>query len=236
MRERGKGARQLTKLAERDVEKRPHDLRIEVRAGRTHEFGTGLGERHGLLVRPGRGHYLEAVADGDKPSRIRDLVAAQALGIPRAIELFVVLPDAVGPRPEPGNEWRGSYFARAGVPEDDHPFGVVESAGLVQDARGNVELADVVKQRGPLQLRALVSVEAHFVGQKRGVGPRPFRVPNGPAVVPAQRGDHGQEIFGARLSVARVGGVLHLAEPLLEIGPEREAQARRRVIGKDQGH
>ena len=85
--------------------------------------------------------------------------------IPGAIDFFVMLPDAVRPWPEPVDERRRALLAGGRVTEDDPAFSLVERTGLVQNGGGNVELADVVEQGRPLQLGALVGVEAHFIGQ-----------------------------------------------------------------------
>ena len=117
LREGGERSGHHSNLAEGNVQERPHDLRIEVGSRTAHEFGACGGEGHGLLVRPGRGHDFEAVADGHQAPGIGDLIAAQPPWIPGAVEFLVVLPDAVGPRPEPGDERRLTLLAGGRVTE-----------------------------------------------------------------------------------------------------------------------
>ena len=91
-----------------------------------------------------------------------------------------------------------------------------------------------MEQRRPLQLGALVSVEAHFFGQQRGVRPRPFRVAHRPAVVTAQRGHHRHQMLGVVLG--RVVAGLYRAQTLLQAGLQGDPEPRRGVVREHQGH
>ena len=75
------------------------ELGIESSASVLAEIGHDLGSRQGVAKRPPVGHRIDHVGHGDEPCRDRNLVARQAVGIPRSV------PPLAMPR-QPGSEGR----------------------------------------------------------------------------------------------------------------------------------
>ena len=139
------------------------------------QFDARLGRRERLLVGTGRGHHVERVGDGDDAAGERDLLAGEAVRVARAVEPFVVLARGATPVAEPRAQADQPLVAGAGMPSDLLPLLGRQLALLVEDLRGNFELADVVQQRGPVQTRRALRIEAELLADEVGVGRAPVR-------------------------------------------------------------
>ncbi len=121
---------------------------------------------------------------------------------------------------------------------DDGELVIGEPTGLVQDLFGDVELADVMEQPGPAQLRSIGIRELQLLTDQFGVRPDPFAVASGQAVVSGKRRDEHEKILG------RLG--LGVAQPLrldLDDGafeflggrcPQGEGETVGCLVGEDQ--
>src|SRR5665213_132577 len=94
-----------SKATDGDVEERPHDHGIELRARAASEFLSRPRRTCRPLVRARRGHHLEGVGHGDDACAERDLLASQTVGISRSIMLLMVLGNREAPLAEPRTEW-----------------------------------------------------------------------------------------------------------------------------------
>jgi hypothetical protein len=101
-------------------------------------------------VRPIGGHRFDNVGDGEDLGLRQYLVTLEPAGIPRTIEALVVLVGDLCHRPGIVDR-RQRCEARTRMSLDHLPLEVVESAGLHEDLRGDVDLADVVKHAGKPQ-------------------------------------------------------------------------------------
>jgi len=77
-------------------EERLDDLGVPLLAGAVTQDALQALDRHGLAVRPVRHHGVARVGHGHDASGQRDLVPAQAVGVPGAVETLVVLPAGFG--------------------------------------------------------------------------------------------------------------------------------------------
>ena len=142
-------------------------------------------------------------------------VCRNPFGYPPTVPALVVLTHGLNPLTEPTRQRGGELGTDLGVGLDDLVLVCVQLAGLVEDLERNLELADVVQQRCPLQLVDLVLVQAEFVADHVGVGPHPLGMPSGSTVVLTQCGDQLQHVLGSlsRLVVSDRPVVL---DPLFE--------------------
>jgi hypothetical protein len=94
----------------------------------------------------------------------------------------------------------------------DRPLFGVRLTGLVQDRGWDRHLADVVEQRTPLELLAVLGAQAHLLAEQIGVCSHPLAVTSGAAVVAsksAHQGDH----LGCDLAH---GGAVRIRQVLLD--------------------
>jgi len=78
-------------------------------------------------------------------------------------------------------------------------FGIGESARFVENFGRHFELADVVDQSGPVELVPFIIGQVHFDRNHVGVGPHPFGVPAGLAIMATQLGDQFEHVLGGAL-------------------------------------
>src|SRR4051812_34330236 len=83
---------------------------------------------------------------------------------------------------------------------NDLPLVGREPLGLVEYLRGNIELADVVQQRGPVELVLAVGVEAELFADQVGIRAHAFAMSSGEAVVRTNRADHADDERGRVLA------------------------------------
>ena len=121
---------------------------------------------------------------------------------------------------------------------DDLELLVCELALLVQDLRGNLDLADVVQQRGPAQTLQRVLAQVHLLTDHLGVRPDPLRVPTGESVVGVECGHEHQQALGCLgrgLSLHTVPGLLDGSfESLGGARQQRDPVARRGLVREHQ--
>jgi hypothetical protein len=106
----------------------------------------GLLGRHGLLVRPRRGHDVIGVSDGDDSTRERDVLARDAFRVALAVVALVVLGSRLGPLAQPRSERFDKPVGVLGMVAKDLPLFVCWFAWLVQDLGRDGQLANVVNQ------------------------------------------------------------------------------------------
>ena len=85
-------AGQLSAFGE-DVEKRTHDLGIELRSRMFHELGRGLVRTPPVPIRPNRRHCIIGIYDSQDSCGQGDVFAHEAAGIASTIDPFVVIAD-----------------------------------------------------------------------------------------------------------------------------------------------
>jgi hypothetical protein len=234
MREPGEWAHHEPHAAEGDVHERAHEPRVELVAGATGELGAGLGRRGGLLVRPGRRDHVENVCDRDDASSERNLIAGDPARVPLAVPAFVVVADRLGPLAEPLAERLDERFAVDRMEAELLPLLVGGLPVLVQDLRADLELPDVVEERGPVQAVEIVIREVELLAEAVRVGANPLRVAARDLVVVVEGGDKLEQDLGRLLCAELFVGLAHATQPLLEIsdgaGSERELEPRRRLV------
>ena len=215
LRQPGERSHRHPQLAQRDAQEGANDRRIELCSGTVGELLTGGGGWLGLLIRADRCHHVERVGNRDDSRRQADLGLSQPVRVSATVPAFVVFTHGLNPLTEPTRQRRRELGTDLGVGLDDLVLVGVQLAGLVEDLERNLELADVVQQRRPLQLVDLVLVQAEFVADHVGVGPHSLGVPPGSTVVQTQCGDQLQHMLGSlsRLVVSDRPVVL---DPLFE--------------------
>ena len=145
-----------------------------------------------------------ASATDDDAARERDVHPGDPVGVALPVEALVVLTRGEHPLAQPGREAADPAVAVRRVPAHVFPLFGREPALLVQDGGRHVELADVVQQRGPVQLRGALFVEAELLSDQVGVGAYPFAVAAGHPVVPADRADECDDGLGGLLRGAEL--------------------------------
>jgi hypothetical protein len=91
-------------------------------------------------------HHVEGVGDGEGARAGRDLFAAEAARVARAVPLLVVLDDGRGRAVEEG-EAVEQRLAVVGVAAHHRPLVVRQPVGFVQHRVGHADLAHVVQER-----------------------------------------------------------------------------------------
>ena len=114
------------------------------------------------------------------------------------------------------------------------PLLVGRLAGLVQDLRADVELADVVEERGPVQPVELLSCQAQLLAEAVGVGADALGVPARDLVVDVERAGQLEQNLGRFLRARGLVRLAQLAQPLLEAlhgsRAQRQLEPRRRLV------
>ena len=216
MREPRQRAHHEPHLAERDVHEGTHEARVELRPCTACELGAGLGRAGRLLVRARRGDHVVDVGDRDDASGEWDLLSGDATRVALAVPVLVVVPDRVGPRAQPFVEGLDERLAVQGMAAQLLPFLVRRLAGLVQDLGADVELADVVEERGPIQTVELLSCQAELLAEAVGVGADALGVSARDLVVDVERPCQLEQNLRGLLRTRRLVGPAQLMQPLLE--------------------
>ena len=138
------------------------------RARRTASRSSGAARRPRRARVPPRavgavgGHRVERVGDEDDPRAERDVLARQAVRVAAAVPGLVVVADPRVDRRDA--EALEQPVADLGMLAQHDQLLVVERAGLLQDAVGDRDLAEVVQQAGEPQLLDRLVVEAQRAG------------------------------------------------------------------------
>ena len=147
---------------------------------------------------------------------------------------------ARGSRPitEPRAHRYEESITRRGVAADDLPLVRRELLRLVEDRRGDVELADVVQQRGPVQLAPALGIERQLLADQISVRTNPLAVTARKPIVRAHRADQSHHERGRVFARRELGVGSRACERALQrlagTGLQRNREARRRVIGEHQ--
>lgn len=217
-----------------------HHRRVELRARARHQLLARGGDRQSVPVRARRGHDLERVDHRDQSGRGRDLLAGQPCRVARPVPALVVGDDRLPARAQPAEQGPAVLRADLGVAPDHAPLLLVQRSRLVQDRRGDLQLADVVEERGPAQPIACGLVVAELRGEQVGVHAHALGVPTRRTVVVLQRGHEDQDPGDGLHRVARLGIDARLLQPLEQpLGARtarRDPQPRRRLAGEGQRH
>src|SRR5947207_7983074 len=89
----------------------------------------------------------------------------------------MVLGSGTCPFTEPRLQRHQPTFARPGMAAHDFPLVGGETALLGKDLRGNVELADVVQERGPMELARTLRIECELLADEVRIGAHALTVP-----------------------------------------------------------
>ena len=224
--------------AEGDVEERPHELRVELRARTARQLRPCLGRSGGCLVRPNRGDHVVDVSDRDDPAGERDRVTRGAARVPRAVPVLVVVADRVDPFAEPRAQRLDERLAVERMAPQLLPLLIRRPPRLVEDLGVDLQLPDVVKQGRPVEPVEVVRRKTDLAAEACGVAAHTLRVTASDAIVDVERGDELQEDLGSFLRVELAARLPHPHQPGLQAlhrsGCEREAETRRRLVGKDE--
>ena len=146
----------------------------------------------------------------------RDVGARQAGGIARPVELLVVLADRPRPVAEPVGDRAPDQlepFGRVGL--QHLPFLGGRLARLAKDLSRHAQLADVVQQRCPADLLAVLFIEVQLLAEQVRERSHAFGVPSGQRVVMVERSDERQQLCGTGLGRRLELCLLQLAGELL---------------------
>ena len=225
-------------LAEGDVHERAHEARVELGLGTARDLGSGFGRAGGLLVRARRRDHVEDVGDRDDASGQWDLFARDPPRVALAVPAFVVVADRFGPLPQPFAERLDQALAVQRMAAQLLPFLVGRLAGLVENLGADLELPDVVEERGPVQTVQVVVRQAELLAEAVGVGANALGVSSRDLVVDIERGGKPEQDLGGLLGGERLAHLSHEDQPLLEALDRARAQGQlepgRRLVRKDQ--
>src|SRR5437868_2654424 len=162
------------------------DAGVELRPGALARPPQRLRRREPLAVRPGGRHRVEGVADEDDPRLERDLLAALAVRIARAVPVLVAGADDRAHVLEPLDR-RDDPLAELGMGLHERALLGGEPARLGEDRRGDADLADVVEERAELEPLERRRVEAEGLADLHRHVADPARVLRGVLVVRLER-------------------------------------------------
>src|SRR5271157_20806 len=148
----------------------PDDLRVPLGAAASLEPPDGFVQGQGGTVTTVGNHSVKAIHHADDAGAKRDLFSLKASGIAFTVDTLVVVQnkqaDPLEARQEA--EHRPTVL---GVPVDDRPLLGIEPAGFIQNSVGDADLADIVKERGHLDIVLIALVDAQRFSDAHG----PFR-------------------------------------------------------------
>ena len=150
-------------------------MRVELRARAPLDLAYAPRRARAGRGRGARRHRVEHLGDEDDARAERDVLAGEAVRIPRAVPALVVVQHPVGDRIDA--EALEHAVADLRVPLNDEPLGVRQRAGLAQDLLGDRELAEVVQAAGEPRQLDLARPRARAARRSRRRS-RP-RAPNG---------------------------------------------------------
>ena len=130
-------------------------MRVELRAGVVADLGQRVLAAHRLAVGAVGGHRVVRVAAEDDPRGERDLLAGEAVRVAPAVPALVAGADDLADARHQAADAVEQQLALDRVRLDQLELLVGELGRLVQDLLGDRDLADVVEQRGELELLAV---------------------------------------------------------------------------------
>src|SRR5690606_13956696 len=151
------------------------DRGVKLRSCRFPQLANRFGRRQRGPVSPVGRHRLVRVRYGDDPRVERKIGSTDAIRVSSSIHPLVMMADAVDVLAELVNA-ADDFYRFDGVPLDDLVFLVRKAARLVEDAAGNGDLADVVKERRTIDALHGLRRKAHLLGDRPGEVGHPFRV------------------------------------------------------------
>src|SRR5690348_11149128 len=133
-------------------QERLDDERIELRTTGFDQAARGFVERQAAAIRARGNHGVEGVNHGDDAGAYGDFGFLELRGIAGAVEIFMVVED------EKAGAFEAGKVAKHGPTEfrmtlDDGVFFFGEASGLVEDAVGYADFADVVKEGAHFDVR-----------------------------------------------------------------------------------
>lgn len=199
-----------------DPGERLDDHRIQVATGPVGEQGERIGDGEPVRHEPVGGDRVEGIRYSDDPGRQRNAIAGQTPGVSRAVEVFVVVPDALG---RPGEEVDPVQEPLAGLRVPFEGLQVLAGRGLdgPEHVRRQHETADVVEPGRLLQGCLLGCGKTQIVGDPPGQQAHPLAV------------SHACRVLGFQGSYESVDGSLVGAHLLfvLHQDPPGDEQRRR---------
>lgn len=104
---------------------------------------------------------------------------------------------SVAPFTQPTRKWIEVATTRRGVLLQNGPLVFIRATGLVQNALGHIELADVVQQRGPRELVHLGLRESELFADHQRIGAHALAVAAGEPVMSGQDRNQVKQIHAA---------------------------------------
>src|SRR3974390_1342222 len=136
---------QFLPMPVRDGEEHGDDFGIKLGAGAAANFVLGVGHRESAAVRAIANHGIESVGNGEYAGAERNLLAAEAMGVPGAVEKLLVSEDNFRRIAEKRNAAQ-HVVADFAVSAHDLFFVIVQGTRLAENGVGNSHLADVVEE------------------------------------------------------------------------------------------
>ena len=153
-----------------------------------------------------------------------------------SVPALVVVPDGIDPLAEPWPQGGDERLAVERMSAEALPFLIRGRTGLVQDLLADLELPDVVQERGPVQSVEFGARKRELLSERVAVRADALRVPGRHVVVVAELGDEPKEDLGRLLDRRRLLGLPHEPHPLLERldgpGTESELESRGCLVGE----
>jgi hypothetical protein len=140
--------------------------------------------------------------------------------------VLVVVPDRPGPIAQPFVERLDERLAVQGMAAQLLPLVVGGLAGLVQDLRADVELADVMEERGPVEAVELLGRQAELLAEAVRVGADPLGVTTRDLVVDVELAGQLKQDLRGLLRTRRLVRLAQEAQPLLEALDGARAQGQ----------
>ena len=178
--------------AAQSLEERRHHVRVELRAGEPAQLSQALPVAERAPVRPFAGHRVVAVHHAEHARDLGDVHAGEAVRVPAAVEVLVVVPHA-------GHELVAEERPRdlgadAGVLADELPLLRGQRPGLEQHAVRDADLADVVQEGDVLQLAQALVVPPELAPEQRRIPGHAAGVAERVVVLGAERRAQGAQV------------------------------------------
>ena len=136
---------------------------IKLGSTAANEAGDGFRLGKALTIAAVGDHSVESIDDADDAGDEGNVAALQAGGIAGAIHAFVMVQSVEAGFFKAGKEAKNGQ-AVLGMAIDESAFFGSERSGFFQDGVGDTDLADVVKERGNLDLIEAIFRDVHLAG------------------------------------------------------------------------